>query len=114
MPKLTLITHKAYGEGFEVMCSKHVRADFNFAWPAADITSVAPDGSLDRQDLGSPYEAAVAGHLDDVIEPVETRPRLIAALGSVRLETRGAPAEEARQHSPVSTFESGRPADADL
>ena len=91
VPKLTLITHKAYGEGFEVMCSKHVRADFNFAWPAADITSVAPDGSLDRQDLGSPYEAAVAGHLDDVIEPVETRPRLIAALEACASKREGRP-----------------------
>jgi propionyl-CoA carboxylase beta chain len=91
VPKLTLVTHKAYGEGFEIMCSKHIRADFNFGWPAAEITSVAPVGALDRQDLGSPYDAALAGHLDDVIEPAETRPRLIAALEACASKREGRP-----------------------
>lgn len=91
VPKLTLITHKAYGEGFEVMCSKHIRADFNFAWPAADITATAPAGLLDRRDDGSPYDAALDGHLDDVIEPSETRPRLIAALEACASKREGRP-----------------------
>jgi len=80
VPKVTLITHRAYAEGFEVMGSKHIGTDFSFAWPSAEIAAKAPAGSLDRQDLASPYDAAVSGHLDDVIEPTATRPRLIDAL----------------------------------
>ena len=91
VPKLTLITRKAYGEGFEIMCSKRIRADFNFAWPGANIASWAPAGGLDRQDVGSPYDAALAGHLDDVIEPAETRPRLIAALQACASKREGRP-----------------------
>ena len=91
VPKLTVVTRKAYGEGFEVMCSKHIRADFNFAWPGADIVATAPAGTLDRQDDGSPYDAALDGHLDDVIEPVETRPRLIAALSACASKREGRP-----------------------
>ncbi len=91
VPKITLVTRKAYGEAFEIMCSKHIRADFNFAWPAAEIAAIGPAGTLDRQDFGSPYDAAVAGHLDDVIEPVETRPRLIAALEACASKREGRP-----------------------
>jgi acetyl-CoA carboxylase carboxyltransferase component len=91
VPKLTVVTHRAYGEGFEVMCSKHIRADFNFAWPGADIATGAPAGALDRQDDGSPYDAALDGHLDDVIEPGETRPRLIAALEACASKREGRP-----------------------
>ena len=91
VPKLTLVTHKAYGEGFEIMCSKHIRADFNFAWPAAEISSEVPLGALDRQDLGSPFDAALAGHLDDIIEPVETRLRLISALEACASKREGRP-----------------------
>jgi acetyl-CoA carboxylase carboxyltransferase component len=80
VPKLCLVTHRAYAEGFEVMGSKSVGSDFAFAWPSAEIGPVAPKGALDRQDFASPYAAAVAGHVDDIIEPAETRPRLIAAL----------------------------------
>jgi acetyl-CoA/propionyl-CoA carboxylase carboxyl transferase subunit len=80
VPKVTVITHRAYAEGFEVMGSKHTGADFNFAWPSAEIATAVPSGSLDREDSASPYEAAVAGHLDDVIEPTTTRPRVIDAL----------------------------------
>jgi acetyl-CoA carboxylase carboxyltransferase component len=80
VPKVTIVTHRAYAEGFEVMCSKHTGADFNFAWPSAEIASKAPGGALDRQDSVSPYEAALKGHLDDVIEPVATRSRLVDAL----------------------------------
>lgn len=91
VPKLTLITRKAYAEGFEVMCSKHIRADFNFAWPTADIRATAPAGRLDRRDDGSPYDAALNGHLDDVIEPSETRSRLIAALEACASKREGRP-----------------------
>jgi acetyl-CoA carboxylase carboxyltransferase component len=91
VPKLTVITRKAYGEGFEVMCSKHIRADFNFAWPSAEIAAAAPSGVLDRQDVASPYDAALQGHLDDVIEPLETRPRLIAALEACASKREGRP-----------------------
>ncbi len=80
VPKVTVVTRRGFGEGFEVMGSKGTRADFNFAWPAAEIEMKMPIGILDRQDSGSPYEAAAVGYLDDVIEPVETRARLMAAL----------------------------------
>jgi len=80
VPKVTVVTRRAFGEAYEVMCSKQIGADFNFAWPAAGIGRELPAGALDRQDSASPYAAAQLGHLDDVIEPVETRPRLIAAL----------------------------------
>lgn len=80
VPKISVVTRRAFAEGLEVMGSKLVGADFNFAWPGAEMGARAPQGALDRQDLSSPYEAAVQGYLDDVIAPVETRPRLIAAL----------------------------------
>ncbi len=91
VPKLTLVIGRAYGEGFDAMCSKYARADFNFAWPAAEIGAGAPQGILDRQDSRSPFEAALSGHLDDVIEPAETRPRLIAALGACASKREGRP-----------------------
>ena len=80
VPKLTVVTGRALAEGFEVMCSKNLGADFNLAWPGAEIgirgDKVASGG--DRS--SSPYDSAVAGHLDDVFEPSVTRPRLVAAL----------------------------------
>ncbi|MBN1322085.1 MAG: methylmalonyl-CoA carboxyltransferase [Thermoleophilia bacterium] len=94
VPKVTVITHRAYAEGFEVMGSKHTGADFNFAWPSAEIVPIAPGGGLDRQDTGSPYEAAVSGHLDDVIEPSETRLRIIAALEACASKREDRPAKK--------------------
>jgi len=91
VPKLTTVIHRAYGEGFEVMCSKHIRADFTFAWPTAEIAVAAPSGALDRQDDSSPYAAALYGHLDDIIEPAETRARLIAALDACASKREGRP-----------------------
>jgi acetyl-CoA carboxylase carboxyltransferase component len=91
VPKLSVVTRRAFGEGFEVMSSKHVRADFNFAWPGAGIGTQTPAGALDRQDSASPFQAALAGHLDDVIEPVETRPRLIRALEACASKREGRP-----------------------
>jgi len=80
VPKLTVIIRRAYAEGFELMGSRHTGTDFTFAWPSAEISPAAPNGALDRKDSASPYNAALAGHLDDIVEPAETRPRLIAAL----------------------------------
>ena len=104
VPKLTVITRKAYGGAYIVMSSKHIRGDLNLAWPTAEIAVMGPDGAVGkvfskelkaapdpdkrkqeliveyRQKFANPYVAASRGYLDDVIEPRETRPRLINAL----------------------------------
>jgi len=104
VPKLTVITRKAYGGAYDVMSSKHIRGDMNFAWPTAEIAVMGPEGAVnviyrdqieaspdptaerarlvaDYQDrFANPYIAAARGYVDDVIMPSETRPRLIAAL----------------------------------
>ncbi|MDQ7778629.1 MAG: carboxyl transferase domain-containing protein [Planctomycetota bacterium] len=104
VPKLTVITRKAYGGAYDVMCSKHVRADLNFAWPTAEIAVMGPDGAVNiifrkeiqeakdgkgareelvteyREKFANPYIAAERGYVDDIIEPDETRPRLISGL----------------------------------
>jgi acetyl-CoA carboxylase carboxyltransferase component len=104
VPKLTVITRKAYGGAYDVMNSKHVRADFNVAWPAAEIAVMGPQGAVNiifrkqvqkaedpqkkidelvseyRKKFANPYVAAEKGYIDDVIEPQETRPTLISAL----------------------------------
>ena len=73
VPKLTVVTRKAYGGAYDVMASKHMLADFNFAWPQAEV-------ALERVEGAGPWEAAERGYIDDVIEPHETRPRLTSAL----------------------------------
>ncbi len=107
VPKLTVITRKAYGGAYDVMSSKHIRADYNVAWPTAEIAVMGPEGAVNivyreeieqakepearRKELATayverfanPYVAAAHGYLDDVIEPHETRPRLAAALRSL-------------------------------
>ncbi len=104
VPKLTVITRKAYGGAYCVMCSKHIRADFNVAWPTAEIAVMGPEGAVNilfRRELTSdadpaarrrelvseyterfanPYIAAERGYIDDVIEPGRTRSELIRAL----------------------------------
>jgi acetyl-CoA carboxylase carboxyltransferase component len=104
VPKLTVITRKAYGGAYDVMSSKHIRGDVNLAWPSAEIAVMGPDGAVNiifrkelaqaedpvsrkdelvseyRQKFANPYVAASRGYIDDVIEPRETRPRLINAL----------------------------------
>ena len=103
VPKLTVITRKAYGGAYDVMSSKHIRADFNFAWPTAEIAVMGPEGAVNivfrrelevgmdavrREELisdykarfANPYVAAERGYVDDVIEPRRTRPVLIDAL----------------------------------
>ncbi|HEY5984671.1 MAG TPA: acyl-CoA carboxylase subunit beta [Anaerolineales bacterium] len=104
VPKLTVITRKAYGGAYCVMSSKHIRGDLNLAWPTAEIAVMGPDGAVSiiarkeieeaadsvkkkaelvaeyREKFANPYVAAQRGFIDDVIEPHETRPRLINAL----------------------------------
>jgi len=106
VPKLTVITRKAYGGAYDVMSSKHVRADFNFAWPTAEVAVMGPDGAVNiifrreldaagdadarraeliaeyRERFANPYAAAERGYVDDVIEPRRTRPVLIDALAT--------------------------------
>src|SRR5918912_228934 len=101
VPKLTVITRKAYGGAYDVMSSKHLDADFNFAWPTAEVAVMGPEGAVNiiyRKDLASsptpeerrgkliddykarfanPYSAAERGYLDDVIAPRRTRPVLV-------------------------------------
>jgi propionyl-CoA carboxylase beta chain len=104
VPKLTVITRKAYGGAYDVMSSKHIRADFNFAWPTAEVAVMGPEGAVNivfrreleeagdaevrREELiadykerfANPYTAAERGYVDDVIEPRRTRPVLIESL----------------------------------
>jgi acetyl-CoA carboxylase carboxyltransferase component len=108
VPKLTVITRKAYGGAYDVMNSKHVRGDINYAWPTAEIAVMGVDGAvniifkdqiessgdpeatrrelvLDYQEkFTNPYVAAARGFIDDVIEPRQTRPKLISALQMLR------------------------------
>ena len=104
VPKLTVIVRKAYGGAYDVMSSKHIRGDYNVAWPQAELAVMGAEGAVNivyRKDIeqskdpaktraryvaeynekfANPYVAAALGYLDDVIEPQETRPRLIRAL----------------------------------
>jgi propionyl-CoA carboxylase beta chain len=104
VPKVTLITRKAYGGAYDVMSSKHLRGDINFAWPSAEIAVMGPKGAVEiifRADLGdkaaiearteeyrekfaNPFVAASRGFIDDVIRPRETRRRLCRALAMLR------------------------------
>jgi len=104
VPKLTVITRKAYGGAYDVMSSKHIRGDMNFAWPTAEIAVMGVEGAVNiifkdrlsdaenaeqeraklvaeyEAQFANPYVAAARGYVDDVILPSETRPRLIQAL----------------------------------
>ncbi len=104
VPRMTVITRKAYGGAYLVMNSKHLRADVSFAWPTAEIAVMGPEGAVNivfkkeiekaddpearRRELiaeyqrkfANPYVAAERGFVDDIIEPAETRPRLVKAL----------------------------------
>ena len=108
VPKLTVITRKAYGGAYDVMNSKHIRGDINLAWPTAEIAVMGPKGAVEilfrkeiaesedpeaatdarieeyRERLAHPYIAAARGYVDDVIDPRQTRPRLIRALDMLR------------------------------
>ncbi len=108
VPKITVITRKAYGGAYDVMNSKHIRGDVNLAWPQAEIAVMGPQGAVEilfrkeiqasddpeattaqrvaeyRDRFAHPYIAAERGYIDDVIDPRETRPRLISALDMLR------------------------------
>lgn len=91
VPKLTVVIGKAYGEAYEVMASKHIRADFNLAWPSAEIATSAAESAVRGWEAHSPITAAKRGYLDDVIEPADTRPRLVAALEACASKREGRP-----------------------
>ena len=108
VPKLTVITRKAYGGAYDVMSSKHIRGDVNYAYPTAEIAVMGPDGAVNilyrrelertadpsafrdartqeyRAKFANPYVAAERGYVDEVIEPRDTRARLCAALDVLR------------------------------
>ncbi len=108
VPKLTVITRKAYGGAYDVMSSKHIRGDYNIAWPTAEIAVMGPKGAVEilyrkeiaeapdpqaamdarvaeyTEKFANPYIAAARGYVDDVIDPRETRPRLIDALDALQ------------------------------
>jgi len=108
VPKLTVVTRKAYGGAYDVMSSKHIRGDYNVAWPSAEMAVMGADGAVNilyrdeiskagdpaaerkrliaeyNDKFASPWVAAELGYLDDVIEPQDTRPKLIAALEMLR------------------------------
>jgi len=107
VPRLTVITRKAYGGAYDVMNSKHIGADYNFAWPTAEIAVMGPEGACNiifrkeisesnnpekkeaevvedyKKKFSNPYAAVSKGYIDDVIEPRETRERLIAAFKAI-------------------------------
>ena len=104
VPKITVITRKAYGGAYDVMSSKHIRGDVNLAYPTAEIAVMGPDGAVNiifrndiervkdpgaererlvaeyRHTFANPYKAAELGYIDEIIQPEDTRPRLIGAL----------------------------------
>jgi propionyl-CoA carboxylase beta chain len=104
VPKISIVTRKAYGGAYIVMSSKYIRTDLCYAWPSAEIAVLGAEGAVNiifrreiaaaddpeaerqrlveeyRNKFSKPYAAAASGHIDDVIAPRETRPRLIAAL----------------------------------
>jgi propionyl-CoA carboxylase beta chain len=107
VPKVTVITRKAYGGAYCVMASKHIRTDFNYAWPSAEIAVMGPEGAVNvlykreidkapdpagmraakvtefREKFANPYVAAERGYIDQIILPRETRRKLIQALGTL-------------------------------
>jgi propionyl-CoA carboxylase beta chain len=100
VPKITLITRKAYGGAYDVMSSKHIGADYNFAYPTAEIAVMGPEGAVNiiyrnkienevqkkkivqsyRDNFASPYKAAELGYIDEIIYPHNTRIKLAQAL----------------------------------
>jgi len=111
VPKVTVITRKAYGGAYIVMSSKHLRGDINYAWPTAEIAVMGAEGAVNiisrkeiaasdnpeetrrklvgeyRDKFNNPYIAAARGYIDDIIDPRETRPRLIRALDMLKDKT---------------------------
>jgi propionyl-CoA carboxylase beta chain len=118
VPKISVITHKAYGGAYVVMSSKSLRGDINYAWPTAEIAVMGPDGAVNivfrgkiansenpeetrhklideyREKFANPYVAASKGYIDDVIDPRETRPKLIKALEMLKNKVDTVPAKK--------------------
>src|SRR5882724_9085065 len=125
VPKLTVITRKAYGGAYDVMSSKHIRGDANFAYPTAEIAVMGPDGAVSilykremdaakdpgklkdekareyREKFANPYAAAERGYVDEVIEPKDTRARLCAMLDVLKTKRDTNPPAQAREHPVV-------------
>jgi propionyl-CoA carboxylase beta chain len=118
VPKVTVITRKAYGGAYDVMASKHIRADVNLAWPSAEIAVMGPDGAVNiifrkelqgakdpvaerarlvadyREKFANPYKAAELGYIDEVIRPEDTRPRVIRAFEMLKTKRQENPARK--------------------
>jgi len=115
VPKVTVITRRAYGAAYAVMASKHLRADVSLAWPAAEIAVMSPEGAVGimsrkeieaardpvaerarlvqryRDEYANPYRAAALGYVDEVVKPEDTRPRVIRAFELLRTKRRDLP-----------------------
>ena len=133
MPRIQVITRKAYGGAYVVMNSKSIGADLAFAWPSAELAVMGPQGAVEivyRRELqdaadpvarraelvddyterfANPYVAAERGFVDDVIDPAETRRKVIAGLDLLQVQARGAPPAQAREHPAVSQGYRSRP-----
>ncbi len=118
VPKVTLITRKAYGGAYDVMASKHIRADVNYAWPTAEIAVMGPDGAVNiihrktlkaaddpvakkselvedyRETFANPFKAAELGFIDAIVRPRETRGRLIRSLALLENKVQQNPAKK--------------------
>jgi propionyl-CoA carboxylase beta chain len=118
VPKVTVITRKAYGGAYDVMSSKHVRGDMNYAWPTAEIAVMGVEGAVNiifreqidaaddaaaerarlvaeyEERFANPYIAASRGYVDEVIMPSETRARIAGALGMLENKRQSVPAKK--------------------
>jgi len=118
VPKVTVITRKAYGGAYDVMASKHIRADVNYAWPTAEIAVMGPEGAVNiifrnelakapdqaaerarlvaeyREKFANPFKAAELGYVDEVIRPEQTRERLVRALEMLKDKRQENPARK--------------------
>jgi propionyl-CoA carboxylase beta chain len=115
VPKVTVITRRAYGGAYAVMASKHLRADVNLAWPTAEVAVMAPEGAVNivfrkeiqaakdpvaerarlvqqyRDEYANPYKAAELGYVDEVVKPEDTRPKVIRAFEMLRTKRQESP-----------------------
>ncbi|HCO04012.1 MAG TPA: methylmalonyl-CoA carboxyltransferase, partial [Actinobacteria bacterium] len=118
VPRITIITRKAYGGAYVVMNSKHIRSDVSFAWPTAEIAVMGSEGGVNiiyrkeiaaasdpsakraeliaryEEEFSTPYLAAERGYVDDVIEPADTRRKVIQALRMLRTKREQVPARK--------------------
>ena len=106
VPKITFITRKAYGGAYDVMSSKHLKADFNYAWPSAEVAVMGAKGAVEiifrgknseeetakyEEAFANPLKAAERGYVDDIIKPDETRSRIVNALQVLESKDRSRP-----------------------